>query len=193
MSTINDHWAPLGLVTFSDAPGRPFNPDHVRIHAVRDIAIAIVVSSSELPVRAGPKVHRVLGGAVHDRRTRDLGAGGPGRTAVVGVVTSPDGLPLVNIPRVATVVVHRLASAPIPPGSRSPPAGRRSTTSCSPRAVNLASVVVRASPRRPRRSGGAGGRAERANIVPRSRATNPLAPNSTRRKPRVASRYLARA
>src|SRR3989454_1853849 len=119
-------------------------------HATIAIAIATSLGIAG-PARAQSGIG-VLVGSVHDSANAAISGarvGGVG-PAVVGVVTSPDGsFRLVNIPAgPRTVVVHRLGFAP--DSARVEIAAGGTTVHnfvLAPAAVNLAGVVVRASPR----------------------------------------------
>src|SRR6266699_5733773 len=122
-----------------------------RTFTLTTIAITISLLGIAGPVRAQSGIG-VLVGSVHDSAN---GAISGARvdvvgTAVVGVVTSPDGsFRLVNIPAgPRAVVVHRLGFAPDSARVEIPAGGTViHHFVLAPAAVNLASVVVRASPR----------------------------------------------
>ncbi len=122
-----------------------------RTFTLTTIAITISLLGIAGPARA-QSGSGVLVGAVRDSANAAISGARVDLvgTAVVGVVTSPDGsFRLVNIPAGArTVVVHRLGFAP--DSARVEIAAGATTVHnfvLAPAAVNLASVVVRASPR----------------------------------------------
>src|SRR5712664_2125354 len=124
---------------------------HVTSFTIPTIAIAVSLFGIAGPARAQSGIG-VLVGAVHDSANAAISGARVDvlGTAVVGVVTSPDGsFRLVNIPvGPRTVVVHRLGFAP--DSARVEIAAGGSVVHnfvLAPAAVNLASVVVRASPR----------------------------------------------
>src|SRR5712671_7844940 len=105
-----------------------------------------------LAITGAAQAQGVLTGAVHD--SANVAVSGArvdvAGTAVVGVVTSANGsFRLVNIPAGArTVVVHRLGFAPDSARVDIPAGGTVvHNFVLAPAAVNLASIVVRASPR----------------------------------------------
>src|SRR3989441_9619314 len=120
---------------------------------MRHATIAIAIATS-LGI-AGPARAQggtgVLVGAVHDSANAAIsGARVDVPGTAVGVVTSPDGsFRLVNIPAgPRTVVVHRLGFAPDSARVEIPPGGTVvHHFVLAPAAVNLANIVVRASPR----------------------------------------------
>src|SRR6267378_4035555 len=122
-----------------------------RTFTLTTIAITISLLGIAGPARA-QSGSGVLVGAVRDSANAAISGARVDLvgTAVVGVVTSPDGsFRLVNIPAgPRTVVVHRLGFAP--DSARVEIAAGGTTVHnfvLAPAAVNLASVVVRASPR----------------------------------------------
>src|SRR5437899_74265 len=162
-----------------------------RTCTIPTIAIAVSLFGIAGPARAQGGTG-VLVGAVHDSANAAIsGARVDVPGTAVGVVTSPNGsFRLVNIPAgPRTVVVHRLGFAPDSARVEIPAGGTVvHNFVLAPAAVNLANMVVRASPRMAETKAGALAIEQNApNIVSalsgdemRSRGASPMAAASDR-------------